>query len=1164
MRKQGLIVLRVLAMLLLVATLLTACSGGGAPADTSSEAETTEPFEAEEATAEESTTAPIEAESTSGECGNTDDEIAVEVLALAEDGSTAYTVVIPSDAAVWERTAADAVIEMLLGAEAEAEAVADRDTALSDKEIVIGYTNRTGELPADFFDLGQGGYHLRVVGDKLFIGANSEAGMTAALERLRKDLHTASGGVFIEVDYVCRAVDSDTDSKPVSELTGIYGPTISYAQQVAGGVQAGYSDANRQTMTMTNLTMSVLTDMSATDDCRVTQLTNPLGVPYLTDTMDAYVVMGDGSVHYSSASYQTGRLNIYRYGSYYYETHILGTDFGNARENDPDSGVAPYDVLAAAGRSFTGNNASCGLDRETGHLVMEITKASDPSVTLGGTYSVPTDTYDALQVTVKTQHASAAQVYIATGESGGLNSKQMTMYSVSPDGEFHTYVIPLGQMPDYTGSIVQIRLDFDGQKGEVIEIAEVQAIKTRSTGVPAITIDRTLHTYSDKLHHAFQLVTTDEVVDLEAYGMDTRLDASRVRSLLVIDKNGEHTTLDGVDWDTAVCVAFDVANAGVFGYVLTTAENNGKLTVTLEDGAYVIRQQVTNTATLAAEENLYFGQRIYTDMTHDFDGVRRVCREERSPLAVTLTSEGTGAVAVGYEPLRGAYRFNVDGTGFNEAFYDDPQQHYRVDAKIEGDEADRTVYVYTHTDSGCLECAVVLGEDQTLLPVAVQVGKNFCGEHEEPVFDKGDASYGEAYFPLSVGAGESVAFTVLNLYQNWGIYPLKQISSIQFVAPYYHLSTGVTETNCIAPYYVFGKDLWTLPDFRAMSAPMWSSQPQHTSAGQLYFLEYTDSLGNYSASENTVDVVDSYGPVYADITMDYLSDDGRIAATYRHLEMPQTDENRTYYEIRLTVLEDITFTDFKNQFSIFSMDGRFGFYEELAYLDEHDQVVQTAPNETTRVNCIKLGSEAPFVSYSRLRNSGNFVNMALILKDWDVVLGGETYTGGFVFLDRAVQGGDLLNYCTLTMDLGEVTLKAGDTISVDMILMPWGSELTAKEDISGVLQVRQDTCLAPYTVTAATGTVMADTYMAKVRAENDTAEFTLSGGHNNMAVRVYGLSDYTRPVIQELVDGEWVAYNTASNHGYDGYMTYYDGDGTFSGAFIVPMTNGAERTFRVR
>ena len=66
-------------------------------------------------------------------------------------------------------------------------------------------------------------------------------------------------------------------------------------------------------------------------------------------------------------------------------------------------------------------------------------------------------------------------------------------------------------------------------------------------------------------------------------------------------------------------------------------------------------------------------------------------------------------------------------------------------------------------------------------------------------------------------------------------------------------------------------------------------------------------------------------------------------------------------------------------------------------------------------------------------------------------------------------------------------------------------------------------------------------------------------------VRVYGLASYQRPVIEELVNGEWVVYKDSTNRDYDGYAVYADGDGTYSVSFVVSMTDAPEggRTFRV-
>ena len=124
-----------------------------------------------------------------------------------------------------------------------------------------------------------------------------------------------------------------------------------------------------------------------------------------------------------------------------------------------------------------------------------------------------------------------------------------------------------------------------------------------------------------------------------------------------------------------------------------------------------------------------------------------------------------------------------------------------------------------------------------------------------------------------------------------------------------------------------------------MENPTNGKQPQHTNGGQHYWLQYTTSDGKYYASDNEQNIINSYGPTYADIDMTYISDDGNIKVTYNHMEMPQTDENRTYYQISYEVLGDVSISDFKRDFSFYSVRGLSGDYGLIGYLDENISVV---------------------------------------------------------------------------------------------------------------------------------------------------------------------------------------------------------------------------------
>ncbi|MBQ3012628.1 MAG: hypothetical protein IJD74_03715 [Clostridia bacterium] len=958
-------------------------------------------------------------------------------------------------------------------------------------------------------------------------------------------------------------------------LEGDYADSIKHANKLANGVKT-YYNANRTQYTVENLNMTLSFPLVG-DSKTLTYLTNKNGGVYLQNTMDAFVEMADGSVYYSSGSYAPARANVYRLGYYYYDVHFLGQDFlndyGVTESNDLDIKIFNNKHSASVSSAKT-RKGDGGY-----YLEVKIKDATDPYIHSGkDAYSYSADKYNALILSIKSDSTSSARIRYVAGRYTDFNNDQVIGFSLNNDGEYHEYVILLDDGVDYTGNLKGLRIDFaDGSADEVIHIKDMKLVNLESSA-PNIVLDRTFHTYSDKLHQALHFVAKKTTSGIASVGLITEIAADTVDKLVVKDAKGLHETLDGVDWATAEYIGFDIKTVGIFGYVLPIHENSGKLTVELKDGKYVIKQ----TSSLASQngtiqapnkstDNDYFmGQRIYTDASHDFTAFLKEAEWERHPIT-TVTSDGY----VKYDAIRGDYLFTIDGTDFNPPFFTQWNYHFSVSASFTSD-VDRPVYIRTKTSSGCLENAALLSDKDMVLPVLVEVSKNFVGEHEEPLFDAGDAQYGETIFPMVVTKDKALEFTVLNFYQNWGNFPLKQLSSIQYFWPYYHLSVGTTETSCISPWYG-ARDLWTLPDFRSISMPYWfelegeaySNQPQHTHGGYQYFLQYTDSNGNYSATENINNTIGSSGPVYSEVGMDYISDDGRIKVTYTHLELPQTDELRAYYVINYEVLEDITISDFSKDFSFYSFEGYAGHYRKMGYLDANNQIVHKDTNGSSTAEKIVLGDDHPYVALYDLDASGtsmekNNVNLGFVIYDSNFVIGGEKYNGNLV-----VTGSNYLY--SLSLDLGETTLKAGDTMSIAMVISPWGWYNST--DDSNMQKIRENTCLDPITVIVNDGEKIESTYLPRVLSSNGTsAEFTVSGGTNNQAVRVYGFNKLTVPKIYELVDGEWQEYvvssaNSPDKNGYanyyDGYYAYYDGNGTYSYAFAFNMDNVESRTFKI-
>ena len=990
------------------------------------------------------------------------------------------------------------------------------------------------------------------------------------------------------------SIETESEHESESEKTMLNTPeadSILYANSLINGVNACFEQGtNRNSVIVENQNMTLNYAVSASLDQTVSSLKNKNGNSYIENTFDVFVKLAGGERLYASKTLKPTAMNIYRFGYYMYEVRFEEQDFFN--------GVDVENVIDIDLNTKINNNIALSYSQKNDELSATMRSSSDPYVIFKiAPYSA--DNYQYAQITIKSEAKTtrSGTIYFKTKSDANFTGSNTASFYIPSDGQYHTCIVNLGANKNYTGEIDGFRLDINAQKDENFIIQDIKLIEGEMLGTSEISLNRSFFTYSDKMHHVAQIVAHREMNNVEEVGMITKIKADTVAKLIVKDISSEHhTTLDGVDWDSAEYVGFDIKEAGVFGYILPVDGSKDKLTVTLEDGYYVITQvRIPNNNTLIPSvestlnaNDIYMGQRIYTDECHDFEGFIHEAYCERNPLETSrfrLDSEKSvsDAAFVGYDPLRGAYKFTLKGArNFFIPYSQSPDKHYNVSFTFKGDDIDRRIYFYTSTDSGVLECAALLDGNDMLIPIPLEVGKNFHEAISEAnIYNIDDATYGEVIFPLLITENRKATYTIAHLYQDWGNFPIKQISWIQYHAPYYHLSTGVTETNCITPYYSTkaGKaSLQMLPDHRSWSAPMWAeNDPQHTSGGSHSMLTYTDDKGNYYSSDSVTNWVGSYGPTYADVTMYHCSDDGRIKYSIKHMEMPQTDENRGYYEFNYEVLEDLTISNFKQDFSFYSVtdNNGDGYYTQFGYLNEENQCTVQPVNNANHPVYYVLGNDCPYFDYFNMvnyseKNQPGYVNVSFLIYNSEITIGGKRSNAPFVvkeFEGRAY----------LSLDLEKVTLKKGDTITINAIIMPWGSqESEYPEDAPdyNVRNVRENTLLDPVKVTPVENCeTIESVYLPKVQSTNGKdATFTLSGGHNNIAIRVYGFNKLTAPKVYEKEGGDWVEVILSSSANpddmgnyqyYDGYNVYYDGDGTYSYAFVAAMEDGTPRTFKV-
>lgn len=972
--------------------------------------------------------------------------------------------------------------------------------------------------------------------------------------------------------------------------------TINLAGNLANTVTSYYTSARKAyIIENTNARLTyILSDVNAPK--LIGSLTTKDDVPYLTDTVDTFITLASGKTYYASDT--KGRVNLYDQGYYYYDVHILDQYF-----TDADSVVSSIDVDPKSARSANGVTLPKRAESD-GSYKFVVKDPTDPYFC----YSLNHDTseVDAVLITMATTKSSSADFFYIAGSKTGYNAQQRINFSLANDGEFHTYCVMISHGTDFTGSLTGLRLDVGTVAKEEVFIKDIRLVKLRDD-IPQMNIDRNFVVYSDKINDISRFLADADVTDIAAMGTELRIKADTVQKLIVSDCGGLHTDLSDVDWQTAEYIGFDIKNAGIFGYILLAHQTSGTLSVELTDGEYILRQSYTpNNGTVKKGDEVFVGHRLYTDTNHDFDAFIFAADCERNPLTdIRVISSSADASYNGYDALRGVYEFILAPGGGFAYEYNNPNIQHTVTFEIDGDAKDRPIYIMAHVKDGSLECAAVLDAYNRMLPIRVEVSKNFAHDGEELYYTYNDSiQYGYAMYPMVVEAGNTERMTVCHLYERWGQFRVKQLSSIRFHQAYYHMSTGVTETNCIA-FYNNGN---RLPDHRAMSQAYWgdvyfsaldengtpvgqktvySEQPQHENNGSHTFLQYVTVEGEHVGTESVYHHIDSAGPTYMDLTMYYVSTDGKIDVSLRHMEMPQYDENRGYYEIDYRVRDTIRIADFKNDFEIYALTtNQSRGYLNLGYLNEQNKpVIVPANNRATAVS-YTLGSDYPYVSYfgmtdpDPLKYDRNdiYSNVSFLIKDSDIVIGGEKYEGPFIITE-------VNSIIRLTLDLGEVTLQPGDHIHVNLILMPWGDNNSSDDE--NVRLVRENTLLHPIVMTSETDIVVEDVWMPKIRSANgSSATFTVSGGCDNtervgfasegytkykttydrdynITVRVYGFRTFGTLGLYEQIDGEWVPVDYASDWGYDGYAVLYDEDNTFSFSFNICMNEAKDRIFRV-
>lgn len=498
-----------------------------------------------------------------------------------------------------------------------------------------------------------------------------------------------------------------------------------------------------------------------------------------------------------------------------------------------------------------------------------------------------------------------------------------------------------------------------------------------------------------------------------------------------------------------------------------------------------------------------------------------------------------------YDRVRGCYTIgSLSGGGFQGHFYHHPNRYGTVRFQVQNDGRLRRITIChenTGGDRGCVECGVLLDEENHPLPILVQTSKNFPGEKEEEFYNPQDTPFSETYFPLYFEARETRTLTSLHLYQNWGRHPLKQFSSLGAWMDYFHSSTGVTETTCYVPFKYGGVAGIDIADLRAMSQKeFWAGQPQHDNvAGHSFFSYPADGRWHYLDYRGTT--FHSTGPNWMDVCFSYLSTDGRIRADVRTFELPQRDELRNFIRVRYEVLKPLTVLNAKENFRLLTVSSRV---QRLRYKRFAATGVEERPLDTSfdhfAVRGLALPEENSFAALYGEEKGSN----AIVIRSWSASVGGSKINPAVsVFCERS---GD--TRLLLVPQADELKLEPGDAFFFEAFFLPYGESGSAAVPCREVLSYGSG---APSVHSVKGGRKITD-FPSRVCADRNTVEFILQGGRDLVPVIASGLTDYRWPRIYRKESAGWKPLLSSRAGQLDGVQVLCEGRNRFGAVFLVP------------
>ena len=331
-------------------------------------------------------------------------------------------------------------------------------------------------------------------------------------------------------------------------------------------------------------------------------------------------------------------------------------------------------------------------------------------------------------------------------------------------------------------------------------------------------------------------------------------------------------------------------------------------------------------------------------------------------------------------------------------------------------------------------------------------------------------------------------------------------------------------------------------------------------AGGADIFNYTKTDGNRGWHSRIRTQYKRYSPNFTEVTYAGVMDDQSMDFEYTASVGRSDDITRGIYKIKLKVLKDTDFNDFV-VFQAAAATYHFAKSKTMAWGNEtglKEEWASTVGGESRYITQKQeAAGKVPWFSFTDGAYSTDHqtrflsVNRGIVIREWKARIKGVEDTPPWFaeFNTTSPSHGGPGNLFNITPPEGCSSFLAGDYIEaeIELFILPIEAEdyYGPNRNFTEALKTRANTWEMVYReaigndlqVDVTTGT-LADQYPVKIIADNNMAQFSISGGCGYVPLTITNVGEYRNPQLYQKLDDTWQKIDQ-SVHGNDFWQTEY-------------------------